>query len=63
MEYFIMTKMSERRGLTSRRIAVLCGRYGMAIMIKRKETAYSIRFKKPEDAGKNNCSRRGVLEC
>lgn len=64
MEYLTTIEMSKRWGITSRRVAVLCEQGRIAGVVKKGKT-WLIPFdsEKPEDARKNNHSKRGVLEC
>ena len=64
MEYLTTIEMSKRWGITSRRIAVLCEQGRIAGVVKKGKT-WLIPYdsEKPEDARKNNHSKRGVLEC
>lgn len=64
MEYLTTIEMSKRWGITSRRIAVLCEQ-GRIVGVVKKGKTWLIPFdsEKPKDARKNNCSKRGALEC
>lgn len=64
MEYLTTIEMSKKWGITSRRIAVLCEQ-GRIVGVVKKGKTWLIPYdsEKPEDARKNNHSKRGVLEC
>lgn len=64
MEYLTTIEMSRKWGITSRRIAVLCEQ-GRIVGVVKKGKTWLIPYdsEKPEDARKNNHSKRGVLEC
>lgn len=63
MEYLTTMEMSERWGISSRRIAILCEQGRIEGVVKKGKTwlipYYS---KKPADARKNH-GKRGVVEC
>lgn len=61
MEYLTTIEMSKRWGITSRRIAVLCEQGRINGVVKKGKTwLISCDSEKPEDARKNNSSKRGV---
>ena len=64
MEYLTTIEMSDKWGITSRRIAVLCEQGRIQGVVKKGKT-WLIPYdsEKPEDARKNSHSKRGVLQC
>ena len=62
MEYLTTIEMSERWGITSRRIAILCEQGRVIGVIKKGKTwLIPCDSEKPEDARKINHSKRGVV--
>ena len=56
--------MSKKWGITSRRIAILCEQGRIDGVVKKGKTwLIPCDAEKPEDARKNNHSKRGVLVC
>ena len=64
MNYLTTVEMSKIWGISSRRISLLCSQNRIEGAVKKGKT-WLIPYdsEKPEDARKNNHSKRGVLEC
>ena len=64
MEYLTTVEMSEKWGITSRRIAYLCKDWRVFGFIKKGKTwLIPAESKKPEDARKTGHRQREVMKC
>lgn len=64
MDYLTTTEMSEKWGITSRRIAILCEQ-GRIVGVVKKGKTWLIPYnsQKPSDGRKNNRNKRGNVKC
>ena len=64
MNLLTSSEMAKKWGISSRRIAILCSEGRIAGAVKKGKTwLIPCDAEKPEDARKNNHSKRGVLVC